>query len=93
VWQLQAIPFVLGVGALGVLAMTSFMGSSKGKQFKSDYEALRKRVTPGARPAQDVVIDIEPNQVEDADIRRKYKEMDAELSDFDQELRRRKRQF
>jgi hypothetical protein len=88
---------MLSVGALGTLALNSYMSSPQGKQLRSDYDSLRKRFVRDTRDApprsRDIIIDIESEPVEDAEIRRRYRELDAELSDFDQELRRRKRRF
>ena len=86
----QTLPLLLGVGAAGFFTLRSVMSSPAGKDLRVRYEAARKRVAPGAPPVYEVV-DAEANDVEDREIKSKYREMSSELSDFDQELRRRTR--
>lgn len=88
---------MLGIGAVGAFIGWQYLQSGDGKKLRETYETWRKRLAPGAPSADDVIGRNAGRQSSgasgrdrerDREVEEAYNNMDRELADWDERLRR-----
>ena len=80
------LPVALGIGGVGAFLGWRYLQSGDRKKLREQFDMWRKRLSPAAQTASQTT-----NEEADPDVEESYRNMDNELKDFDERLRRTKR--